>query len=526
MSSASESPAPFIGQVTSSTPSMGKEGNGDSHDPSTRPKRVKVYPEPVKRVRAKKPKTRTGCKTCKQVSKPKFGTSTYRNRDRRVKCGEERPSCLRCVKIGMECDGYTKPVLPPQSTRTKRLLPRAVCNIPLAILPTTALFSNQIEHQYFLHFRDEVALELSGPIQTNIWNYIILQATHETVALRSLTISIAALEKSKSSSSEGNSHRAFAIRQYGKALSELRQILTRSDDTAVRISLIASLLIFCFENIHGDHEQAVSQLRCALAMMRRRLSTYQKPYSKLRTISSIPGFEDDIVDVFVRLDNTIMARVADPTESRASVLEIDYLQENVNMPREFHDIAEAKTYLEHVQFKAMPYMAHMPDILMYGDNYNVVLPREAYDEITLHLQLWIRAFQPWLDDASRRGGLDFIAAATLRVLTLATIISTQRIFLGAANTKNPGLFVAEAKEIVLLTRRIITERGFKKGFVVDCGIVPSLFVVITICRNRMVREDAIAVLESCGERMEVTWNAAAVAKIGKQILEAGDGIFL
>lgn len=193
------------------------------------------------------------------------------------------------------------------------------------------------------------------------------------------------------------------------------------------------------------------------------------------------------------------------------------------MPRVFKDIAEAKNYLEHVQYKAMPYLANMSDVLMYGDNYNVSPPREAYDEIVMHLQLWARAFQPWLDDASRRGGLDFIAAATLRVLALATDISTQRIFLGAANTTNPGLFVPEAKEIVELTRRIAKESGFKKGFVVDCGIVPSLFVVITLCRNRTVRQDAIEVLESCGERMEVTWNAAAVAKIGKQILEADVG---
>lgn len=59
-------------------------------------------------------------------------------------------------------------------------------------------------------------------------------------------------------------------------------------------------------------------------------------------------------------------------------------------------------------------MAHLPDVLVYGDAYTVCPPREAYDEIVMHLRLWGKAFQPWLDDASRRGGLDFIAAATLR----------------------------------------------------------------------------------------------------------------
>jgi hypothetical protein len=73
-----------------------------------------------------------------------------------------------------------------------------------------------------------------------------------------------------------------------------------------------------------------------------------------------------------------MARVANPSESRASLLEIDYIADNFNMPRVFQDIIEAKNYLEHAQYKAMPYMAHVPDVLMYGDQYNVFPPKAAY----------------------------------------------------------------------------------------------------------------------------------------------------
>ncbi|KAF5710654.1 Arginine metabolism regulation II [Fusarium mundagurra] len=48
-----------------------------------------------KRLRARKPKTRSGCSVCK---------------GRKVKCDEEVPSCQRCIKIGVECPGYYKPV--------------------------------------------------------------------------------------------------------------------------------------------------------------------------------------------------------------------------------------------------------------------------------------------------------------------------------------------------------------------------------------------------------------------------------
>src|SRR5271156_3905141 len=46
------------------------------------------------RKRARKPKVRTGCVTCKI---------------RRIKCDEVKPACLRCTSSGRKCDGYATP---------------------------------------------------------------------------------------------------------------------------------------------------------------------------------------------------------------------------------------------------------------------------------------------------------------------------------------------------------------------------------------------------------------------------------
>lgn len=325
----SSSQAPISQRVKLSHVIGQSNGSGEegiqSDNSGTGPRRVKVYPERIHRVRAKKPKTRTGCKTCRYVDRPNFYTPLTQNRIRHVKCGEEKPFCLKCIKFGISCDGYAEDhprPPPPRKCTTKPLLPRAVYESPLFIAPATALFENEVEYQYFLHFRDEVSFDLSGAIHTKIWNYVVLQATNEINALRDLTISISALSKARSSPESAASHHSFAVRKYGKALSELRQIISRSDENAVRISLIASLLIFCFENIHGDYEQAVSQLRSALKMMRKRLSTVRKPYSILQNVSSIPGLGEDILDIFVRLDNSIMYvenRSYFPLNSRAEV---------------------------------------------------------------------------------------------------------------------------------------------------------------------------------------------------------------
>lgn len=53
-----------------------------------------VHQPGEKRKRAGKPKVKTGCAVCKI---------------RRVKCGEERPECKRCVKFGMFARSFEMP---------------------------------------------------------------------------------------------------------------------------------------------------------------------------------------------------------------------------------------------------------------------------------------------------------------------------------------------------------------------------------------------------------------------------------
>ncbi|GKU15555.1 unnamed protein product, partial [Fusarium langsethiae] len=58
----------------------------------------------AQRQRTFAPKARTGCLTCKK---------------RHKKCGEEKPTCLRCKAGGYVCDGYeTKKAAPSVKSRT------------------------------------------------------------------------------------------------------------------------------------------------------------------------------------------------------------------------------------------------------------------------------------------------------------------------------------------------------------------------------------------------------------------------
>ncbi|KAH8790531.1 hypothetical protein F5882DRAFT_460800 [Hyaloscypha sp. PMI_1271] len=155
-------------------------------------------------------------------------------------------------------------------------------------------------------------------------NYVVLQACNDSPTLRYLTVAIAALGKSKSSFWAKEKHRQFAVIKYGQALRSMREMVASSNDIeTIRTTLIASLLIFSFESMHGNPEQA---------------------------LSSIPGIEDEVLEIFVRLDNTIMSSIlGDPYRPRYSFLDMTYIDEHFYMPPSFRDLVEAKGYLEHFQ---------------------------------------------------------------------------------------------------------------------------------------------------------------------------------
>lgn len=403
-------------------------------------------------------------------------------------------------------------------------------------------YKDEQEYQYFAHFRDEVSHELSGPFQENIWNYVVLQAANTEPAVRKLTISIAALRKAKTSvvgSDELVSiHHQYALKEYAKAISGVREIAsTRQDGDAVRMTLIAAALIFCFENLYGEYDLAITHIQSALKMMHSRIKTTSHRYSLIRNTSSIMGLEGELLSAFVRMDITLMSRMEKSPISRTSLLDVTY-DDELNMPTSFHNMTEARNYLEHIQYKSMEFLSHLPDVLIGGSTYstrmsesdvspapdNLTSPLAHYREYKTfqgQINQWYGAFARIFARAcTPAGSRDFIAAATLRVLALRSDLSAQRIT--APIPAPPDLFVSESREIVLLCKSLLSDPSFKRGFVFDCGFIPTLFVVITVCRQRDIREEAIRVLRQAAPRREFTWDAEKVADIGEAMLAAED----
>jgi len=91
-------------------------------------------------------------------------------------------------------------------------MPQSSTRLPDNITPATAMFKNQSEYQYFQHFRNEITLDLSGAISQPMWSFVILRACNDSLPLRDLACSVAALSMGRDSAlmGSGNDHHVFA----------------------------------------------------------------------------------------------------------------------------------------------------------------------------------------------------------------------------------------------------------------------------------------------------------------------------
>ncbi|RFU35387.1 hypothetical protein B7463_g943, partial [Scytalidium lignicola] len=224
-----------------------------------------------KRLRASRPKVKSGCITCKA---------------RRVKCDEAKPQCLRCQKFGRVCDGYATDQ--PQRVAVMPLQPR----IPTLSLytPSLSVYTTERENRYFQFFCDCVSHELPGFYDDNFWTRIVLQEAFYVPPIRYAAIAIAALSKGLDDATQKDSlkvniiqgvdkeHSEYSAIFFAKAIRALNVHLSASGGAQLRTALIACILFVCFETLQGSFSSSIQQTYGGLKLLRSHYS--ERPGSK------------------------------------------------------------------------------------------------------------------------------------------------------------------------------------------------------------------------------------------------------
>ncbi|CZR52561.1 uncharacterized protein PAC_02438 [Phialocephala subalpina] len=307
--------------------------------------RLSVPRPPPQRKRTSGKHSRNGCGTCKI---------------RRVKCDETRPICRRCQNFKITCDGYSRPPgLANQSALAGglRIAPRPVMTPSIPSNPSTMVIDNEMDHQYFAFFRDQLSFRMTPFAQSDPFRELVLQAS-TIPSIRHTTIALAALAKTYSTLQEAgspfravipevNAHSEYSLQQYSKGLGLMKHDVAdgRQD---LRTTILTCLLIICVECFHGNYAMVGTVLSNAMSLLRdwtdRSVNAASHP---LGFSSPDPHtIEDSLVQIIGGLELQSFTFDAKASQKQHAKGMDEGFHVVRNMPTVFQSVEESRLYLE------------------------------------------------------------------------------------------------------------------------------------------------------------------------------------
>ncbi|KAK1854601.1 hypothetical protein CCHR01_02765 [Colletotrichum chrysophilum] len=300
-------------------------------------------PPPAKKKRASKPKVRSGCITCKI---------------RRVKCDEGKPTCTRCAKADIKCDGYVKDAAEQKraaerdaviraAQRNKVLLPRPAADSSSASVTPGAVLVRanpgvvQIDTadvSYYDLFRHQLVRDLAGSTHSDFWSRIVMAESARDPCVKESVLAIGAIAQTLFfRTARGNTlgstqppgmkpwggggggaemlqagaagfldhHHKAALQHHLRAVSVYRQrIQMGTAGLSPRSVIIMTLLLIAFEFIQGNMKSVDSLMGTGMrliedasTLMKRRSASRdsEEPAAQVRVAA--PPREDEMDDI-------------------------------------------------------------------------------------------------------------------------------------------------------------------------------------------------------------------------------------
>ncbi|KAE8444976.1 hypothetical protein EG329_014104 [Mollisiaceae sp. DMI_Dod_QoI] len=582
--------------------------------------------------RASRPKVKTGCNNCKarrvkcDETRPQCNKCVRSGR----RC-EGYPAYKRTTDVPIPiaprgADDSSSTASPPSVSsasftssppriraairRAPRVASRAVVRPPNTQAPArvvkfvsptgykpSGLAFNAQEGQYFQVFRTHTANELSGFFDSEFWTRSVLQESHSEASIRHAVVALGALYKTLEKASESPpgspettgstpydtvpTHYNFALQQYGKALTRLREALENNETRSQRTILISVVLFTCFQSFTGDHKAAIMQIQHGLGLLEERRQDSKQPLIRRKD----DVVEDELVQMFTRLaiqaksydmafhfPHPYVIRLSpqsrnDPTSPQSPSSSSDAASSasiEAHIPEVFKTSKEARSALDSLCERIMRFNETLSS---YHPGPNNILPKSIKSlgyGFGIQLTQWEKAFAELLE-TRRTPGISNTERAGIDVLKMLHLMTSILFVTGFSTTEMEfDNFTDKFKQIVDLAKEVVVDEELslaqercgnisscrhteskahaanrfpgmtfdrpgayreednyahiKASFALDLGIVPPLFVVATKCRNRKLRRDAISLLLS-SPRREGMWDSILSGRVGQWIMD-------
>ncbi|XMA09258.1 hypothetical protein WAI453_002049 [Rhynchosporium graminicola] len=514
------------------------------------------------------------------VLQPKLANTSVRNRERRVKCDETKPSCLRCLKFWGRCEGYVIPCYRSQRSRNKAgpwtardpasrpllplltndasttqvLQPTPERNLGryLQVLPrsiTTESFRSQDHYQSFSHFIESTSHSLPGLFPTSLWETILPQASHRTPFIRTALTAIGALsgcgrkfqeDKYATSGIVISPRYHFALTQYGIAVSQMRENLV-AGEKGLNDALIACLLVVCFESLQGNYFHAWSHMVSGHKIFKDWQDAKNPYLTTEAALQSSAAVEKEIINMFKRMDLQIMNWI-DP---RPASVHLEMMNEDEkmvqDMPDVFTSLQESRTYLELIQRRTSHFIASTTKSYPQLDNNTRMtrvdtgtetgtvkvhpesetgLPSSLPQAQRIEFASYLKEMTRWLDAYAPLYDCQEEGSRRWAAAALLHIEAlTHRVMLLSSFSNSLDSFVSTFRYVIDTAEKITDDPLFAQDdlYTFDIGIVNPLRLVAKWCREPIIRRRCVALMRRA-KCKEGLWDALCMAAVNEWIM--------
>lgn len=465
-------------------------------------------------------------------------------RQRRVKCDETKPECIRCQNLGRECGGYApehNDDASKQNAQNAQSAPIPIHPRPMSVMPyvpSVAILGDQVERRYFHRFCDKTAVEICGSFDPTFWTEKVPQLCHQEAPIRYATIALGALAKSLEITSSPtrlslsgfpqidhhrlDEHHRFALKEYSKAIASLRIILS-DGRRHLRTSLTACVLFMTFESLQGSYEGALTHLRGGSRLLAdwriaRRGGSSRLSHDSLSEIQD--SLVDDLGRLFARLD--VQGLFVPPPYPVPNLL-----QDDMEIPDQFESVHEAREVWDFLMAAiGQFYRKSVIKSQTTAEELSTPCWNRLHNHYTTQLLRWRKAFQSIHAEESHNGG---ISADETHMLNIYYNVAT---ILVASSVPHTETLYDEYNhifaEIICKAQILLSspdDPRITSRFTLDMGIILPLVITAVKCRDRRIRRQAIALLWSKARREGLCFDSISAARICAWLLSIeGEGI--
>lgn len=411
-----------------------------------------------------------------------------------MKCDEAKPSCLRCLKSGRKCDGYS-----PALSRSRALIRQ--------ISPTVE-FESPAGLRAFDYYHSRLVPVLGGIYTSELWGDAVIQLSLTEPVVHHSLISLSSFLECElvKDGRDRTKDRNFAFREYAKAISAMRNWTPK--DGPMTIPLLVCILFTCVEFMLD--RSVASQLH--ICQGRKLLSSLENDDSSISDL-----VKRDLVPIYSRLSLAAFFFGSRPEPIPKS------LGSSPAPQAEFSSLKDAKNCLYHLLDDCLRFTTQgKPAVYAANLDYTELAALQQIQQMQLsRLAGWNSAFTMLTTNLAQTTLLRMAQNLMQMYYHAAVVwISTALQPLELAYDSHIPAFAS----IISLASSVLNQTNASKRlpeFSFETELIAPLYWTATKCRHPSLRRAALRLLlkDELRNRKENLWHAKDAIVIAARVIE-------